>query len=92
MKGIDGEYVRKIQTPQVFKGKQKVAKKSSTLKGAKIPPGGNTLFKQAFSSSLLNSDSEYYVAQGAFKGLSSSFTSKPVPCPPLTPQNPFFST
>ncbi|TNV85030.1 hypothetical protein FGO68_gene1066 [Halteria grandinella] len=91
LKGCEVDHVRKIQTPQVFKGKQKVVKKSSILKGAKVPPGSatNALFKSAFSSNLMNSD--YYTTNtGAFKGLSSSFTQK---APPLTSStNPFFST
>ena len=47
LKGIstDNSFIRKIQTPQVFKGKIKVTKKTSILKGIKAPPPVLTKFQ-----------------------------------------------
>lgn len=68
--GIGGGYVRKIQTPLVFKGKQKITKKSSILKGSKAPPSSNSnAFVKAVSSNLMDKD--------FFFGTSSSIASNP---------------
>jgi hypothetical protein len=58
---LRGGLVRKIQTPLSFKGKLKVTKKSSALKGPKAPPSTSSA-----TSSLLKQlvDDEEYFSNG----------------------------
>jgi hypothetical protein len=54
--GLGQGAVRKIQTPQVFKGKLKT-KRTSQLKGAKVPPlTMNKAFTAAVSGNILDQD------------------------------------
>jgi hypothetical protein len=50
-----------------FKGKQKVTKKSSRLKGPKAPPGANSGFTSAVSSGLLKLQNSDFFGMSAQK-------------------------
>lgn len=52
-----GGLVRKIQTPLAFKGKLKVTKKSSAMRGPKAPPAQSLLHQ------LVDNEDDFFFAQ-----------------------------